>query len=67
MVYTRKPPKTSEARTHVAQTDWIHVLPITKFQTVPNDTPLTTPKMILKTLKMLDRIRHLAWNNSSGI
>lgn len=31
-----------------------------KFQSVPNDPPLTTLKMILKTLKMLDIIGHLA-------
>lgn len=61
------PPKTSETRAHAAQMVWIHVPPIKKFQIVPNDTPLTTPKMILKTLEMLDKIRHLAWNNSSGI
>lgn len=62
-----KPLKTSEAKTHVVQIDCMRVLPIKKFQIISNGTPLTTPKMILKTLKMLDRIRHLAGNNSSGI
>lgn len=59
--YTKENPSgASEARAHVAQVDWLHVLPVKKFQITPNDIPLTTPKVILKTLKMLDRIRHLA-------